>query len=245
MWTELIRLDPAIHYPGIPRHLQTSTPISHITTTTHTMAPPGPLTAQERPSHTTTETAFQYPPHYSFPPFFTLQPVLTTRTSQLQSWSSLIQSYCRHHRIWSLSLNDALSTPLFSNTKLSRKLSLRDARAIIHWMTTSEGSNRAEWIGISTKKGWAKGDEGGDAAKAWIFWRRPEEWAAVLEEWVERTGQKGSVVTLYEITESDATRREEFFGMDGELLVRSLAVCVKRGKAQVFGQEGSEGVKFF
>lgn len=62
---------------------------------------------------------------------------------------------------------------------------------------------------------------------------------------MERTGQKGSVVTLYEITESDATKREEFWGMDAELLMRCLQVCVKRGKAQVFGSEGSEGVKFF
>jgi ESCRT-II complex subunit VPS25 len=30
-----------------------------------------------------------------------------------------------------------------------------------------------------------------------------------------------------------------------ELLLRSLAGSVKRGKAQIFGNEGGEGVKFF
>jgi ESCRT-II complex subunit VPS25 len=109
-------------------------------------------------------------------------------------------------------------------------------------MTTAEGGNRAEWITSSKKKA---GLEGEESAKCWVFWRRPEEWAAVLEEWVERTGQKGVILTLYEIMESDATRREEFWGMDPELLNRSLAICVKRGKAQVFGESGSEGVKFF
>jgi len=37
----------------------------------------------------------------------------------------------------------------------------------------------------------------------------------------------------------------EFHGMDAELLQKALSVLVKRGKAQIFGQEDSQGVKFF
>lgn len=114
-------------------------------------------------------------------------------------------------------------------------------------MCTPEGGNRAEWItagGGKAAKG-GQGQEGEGSAVCWIYWRRPEEWAVAVEEWVERTGQRGTVLTLYELTESDATRREEFYGMDMELLQKSLQVCVKRGKAQIFGAEGSEGVKFF
>ncbi|CAO2650372.1 Nn.00g016640.m01.CDS01 [Neocucurbitaria sp. VM-36] len=200
-----------------------------------------------QPSSSST-TDFQFPPHYFFPPFFTLQPVSSTRSSQLLSWSSLIQSYCRHNRIFSLSLIDALNTPLFNNAKLSRRLSLRDAKAILSWMASPEGGNRAEFIGTSAKKGGKSGAGAGgeeEGGRVWIYWRRPDEWAAALEEWVERTGQKGTVLTLYEIVEGDASRREEFYGMDMDLLQKSLGVCVKRGKAQVFGGEGSEGVKFF
>lgn len=111
-------------------------------------------------------------------------------------------------------------------------------------MSTPEGGNRAEFLGAEKgkKKAAADDDSGG---RCWIFWRRPEEWSAVIEEWVERTGQKGTVLTLYEIVEGDASRKEEFMGMEMELLMRSLAVSVKRGKAQIFGGEGSEGVKFF
>lgn len=195
-------------------------------------------------TYTTLDKSFQFPPQYSFPPFFSLQPVLATRASQLNSWSLLIQSYCQHHRIWSLVLIDALPTPLFTNSTLSRHLSLRDVRAVIQWMSTPEGGNRAEWINTGAAKK-AKVEDGGEAGKCWIYWRRPEEWASALEEWVDRTGQKGTVLTLYEITQSDATSREAFHGMDSELLTRSLAICVKRAKAQVFGGEGSEGVKFF
>lgn len=180
---------------------------------------------------TTTETTtFQFPPHYSFPPFFTLQPVATTRSSQLQSWSTFIQSYCRFHRIFSLSLVDALSTPLFHNTTLSRQLSLRDAKAILTWMASPEGGQRAEFISSGGKK---KVDES-EGGRVWIYWRRPEEWAQQLEEWVDRTGQKGVVLTLYEIVEGEASAREEFAGMDMELLRMSLGGLCQEGEGADF-----------
>lgn len=70
------------------------------------------------------------------------------------------------------------------------------------------------------------------------------------------------MLTLYELTESEATlsqgrlgvlcrnrdsltRSSDFHGMDPDLLQKALAVLVKRGKAQVFGQEDQQGVKFF
>ena len=37
----------------------------------------------------------------------------------------------------------------------------------------------------------------------------------------------------------------EFHEMDPDVLQKALGVLVKRGKAQVFGTEGQEGVKFF
>lgn len=112
-------------------------------------------------------------------------------------------------------------------------------------MSTPEGGTRAEFIGSGTGKKKSTSATDDDGGRYWIFWRRPEEWSAVIEEWVERTGQKGTVLTLYEIVEGDGSAKEEFRGMEIELLMRSLAVSVKRGKAQIFGGEGSEGVKFF
>lgn len=37
----------------------------------------------------------------------------------------------------------------------------------------------------------------------------------------------------------------EFHGMDNDAMMKTLNVLVKRAKAQVFGTEGQEGVKFF
>jgi ESCRT-II complex subunit VPS25 len=178
--------------------------------------------------------SFTFPPTYSFPPFFTPQPNAQTRSAQLLRWSSLVQSYCRHHRIFKLFLSDALDTPLFNNTALKRRLSAQDAKAVIDYMASAEGDNSAEWIGPSTEK-----------ASAWIWWRKPEEWASAVEAWVDETGQKGTVLTLFELVEGEATEREQFHGMDMELLRKCLGTLVKKGKVQIFGGEGQEGVKFF
>lgn len=124
---------------------------------------------------------YKFPPHYSFPPFFTLQPVAATRASQMASWSAHIQAYCRHARLFQLSLIDALDTDLFWNKKLGKRLALRDAREIVNYMTSAEGGQRAEWVDGEKKKG-GEGAEGG--GRAWIYWRRPEEWASLIEGWV-------------------------------------------------------------
>ena len=111
-------------------------------------------------------------------------------------------------------------------------------------MASLEGGQRAEFISSTGSK--KKGVDEGEGGKVWIYWRRPEEWATVLEEWVDRTGQKGVVLTLYEIVEGEASAKEEFAEMDVELLRMSLGVCVKKGRAQIFSSGGEgEGVKFF
>ena len=50
---------------------------------------------------------------------------------------------------------------------------------------------------------------------------------------------------LYSLILEVELTRIEFHGLDQELLLKALNVLVKRGKAQVFGQEDSQGVKFF
>ncbi|KAK0641199.1 vacuolar protein-sorting-associated protein 25 [Cercophora newfieldiana] len=201
---------------------------------------------------------FPFPREYFFPPFFTRQTNLTTHHAQLTKWSSLILSYCRHHRIFKLPLtppdvttttttttpsattttaastSSAVGDDLFYNRKINRRLSLSDTREVIDFLRKD---GRAEYVSGNDKEG------GGDVV--WIYWRTPEEWASLVEAWVDETAQKGSVLTLYELTEGEGTRGTEFHGMDPELLQKALSVLVKRGKAQIFGQEDSQGVKFF
>ncbi|KAK4034436.1 ESCRT-II complex subunit-domain-containing protein [Parachaetomium inaequale] len=236
-----------------------------------TPPPPSTTTTPLPPSSST----FPFPREYSFPPFFTRQTNLTTHHAQLTKWAALVLAYCRHHRLFKLSLSGnpptsttttttgilpltSTTTPaagnkpdsprdtreLFHNPHLNRSLSLSDIREVIAFLRKD---GRAEYIisptSNTTDGGGANDNEGGDIV--WIYWRTPEEWASLVESWVEGTGQKGTVFTVYELVEGEGTRGSDFHGLDQELLLKALNVLVKRGKAQIFGQEDSLGVKFF
>lgn len=105
----------------------------------------------------------------------------------------------------------------------------------------------------------------GKKEDVWIWWLRPEEWASKILEWVEGTAQKGSVLTLYELVEGEESRGQGeskiiidggardsltfgcivFHGLDNEVLHKALNILVKKGKAQMFGNEDAQGIKFF
>ncbi|EEY21936.1 vacuolar protein-sorting-associated protein, partial [Verticillium alfalfae VaMs.102] len=154
---------------------------------------------------------FVFPREYSFPPFFTRQTNLTTHHAQLEKWSALILAYTQHHRIFKLTPPSAASSSaaaadpsllpaaatantthhntddLFHNKTLNRRLAPADAREVLDAMRRD---GRAATVARD-----------GDAV--WVYWRTPEEWAALVEAWVDDTAQKGVVVTLYELTEGD------------------------------------------
>ena len=53
------------------------------------------------------------------------------------------------------------------------------------------------------------------------------------------------MLTLYELTQGDVVKRQEWAGMDEEMIQAALSVLVKNRKAQMFGAEGERGIKFF
>lgn len=119
---------------------------------------------------------------------------------------------------------------LFSDASISRSLKQNDAKVVLTWMSKPENGGRVEWI---------------HSTECFVYWRTPSEFAEMIHNWVDETGQKGTVLTFYELRESDAVRNKEWKNMDEELLGRVLNVLVKKGKAQIFGQEESAGIKFF
>ncbi|PHH61317.1 hypothetical protein CDD81_496 [Ophiocordyceps australis] len=171
-------------------------------------------------------TPFKYPREYSFPPFFTRQTNLVTLAAQRKKWSSLILDYTRHHRLFRLRVSD--DSELFHNERIHRRLPPDDVRDIFDYMRRQA---TVEFL---------PGDD-----VVLVYWRSLDEWAALIEQYVEDTAQKGSVLTLYELTQGDATRGTELHGLDNDILIKALNVLVKRGKAQIFGHEDSLGVKFF
>lgn len=190
-------------------------------------------------------TGFKFPQEYSFPPFFTRQPNITTRHAQQRTWSALVLAYARHHRLFRLRLSEAAETELFYNHALERRLQPVDIRELIDSMA-KEG--RAEYITASSSSsgvGMTSSFADGGHDVIFIYWKKPEEWAAIVEQYVEDTAQKGSVLTVYELSQGDGTRSTDLHGIDSEVLLKALNILVKRGKAQIFGQEDSLGVKFF
>ncbi|KAL7791977.1 ESCRT-II complex subunit domain-containing protein [Trichoderma ceciliae] len=194
---------------------------------------------------------FAFPREYFFPAFFTRQTNLTIHHAQLTKWSSLILSYARHHRLFRLTLSAAADSDLFFNRKLDRRLNPPDIREVVDFMRKD---GRAEFLRAGSGGGGGGGDGSSSSATAaaaaggdvvLLYWRKPEEWAALVEAFVEETAQKGSVLTVYELTEGENTRGTDFHGMDNEVLMKALNILVKRGKAQIFGSEDSLGVKFF
>ncbi|KAJ6259149.1 Vacuolar protein-sorting-associated protein [Drechslerella dactyloides] len=168
-----------------------------------------------------------YPEFYSFPPFFTRQPNAASWSSQLVQWRAFILAYCRAHKLWRLNLLDALDSPLFHNKAINRKLPLPVVREIITDLTAT---SNAEWTSP-------------DKSAAYIFWRTPDDFATLLYTYIDDTGQKGTVLTLHELTDGDNTTDQEWYGMEQAMLVRCLNVLVKRGVAQVFSVGDDKGVK--
>ncbi|KAM0793106.1 hypothetical protein ACM66B_000586 [Microbotryomycetes sp. NB124-2] len=207
-------------------------------------AAPVTTTRQEQPKLTvqplTTASGFTFPSLYSFPPFFTQQPNAQTWQHQRQQWTTLVLSYCKFHKTSRLELTDATSDlELFNNKAIKRRLPLATLRAVIEGMVAS-GQAEYDWAG-------GKPGRGVPPPAALIYWRRPEEWASVIYEWIKETGQTNSIMTFWELTEGgDLVHLQDFYQLPEAVLRKALDTLIKQGKAQVFkgvGEDG-DGVKF-
>ncbi|KAI1826740.1 vacuolar protein-sorting-associated protein [Xylaria intraflava] len=197
--------------------------------------PPPPSTTTTTTTKPQTQPTYRFPPEHAYPPFYTRQTNQNTLRSQHEKWAALILSYCAHHRLYKLSATSPAGEALFHNRQLNRRLSGADTRDVLDFMRRD---GRVEFI----RRG--AGDDG-DGDVVWVYWKTPDEWAALVEAWVDDTALKGTVFTLYELSRGEDTLGTEFHGLDLELLQKALQVLVKRGKAQIFGQEDQLGVKFF
>lgn len=180
-------------------------------------------------------SGFTWPSLYSFPPFFTPQPHVETAIAQLDAWTNLILSYSRENRAFYVDLIEAppaeversqgcltLGSDLFYNQTINRRVNPTFARTIAHHLVQS---GRAAWDdGRGPLPASKKARD--DATRFWILWRRPEEWAEIIYNWVrcldptsvrshslltlltlfsysqvKETGQNKSIMTLFELTE--------------------------------------------
>ncbi|KAG0263983.1 Vacuolar protein-sorting-associated protein 25 [Mortierella polycephala] len=178
-------------------------------------------------------SGFQFPSIHNFPPFYTLQPTASTWNNQADLWGTIIMRYYRHHRLYQLDLDDSLTNEqLFNNQRINRKLKPEAIQAIVDEMVKK---GDAEWDATSQKR------------RAIIYWRKPEDWAAMISSWVFESGLNNSILTYYEIAHGENSEDQEFYNIHATVLQKTMDVLVKRGVAATFQGANFEemGVKFF
>ena len=92
----------------------------------------------------------------------------------------------------------------------------------------------------------------GQRSQCLVYWRSPADWARLILAWVEESGRRGQVCTVYEISQGDEVESQEFYQLDGKVLMKALKQLEREGKAQIFqgsggtggGSEAGLGVKF-
>ncbi|CAM9464990.1 unnamed protein product [Phaeothamnion confervicola] len=168
------------------------------------------------------------PAFFTFPPFFTLQPVLGTREKQLRLWCDLVLKYHNARKEHSFAWR---SWPLWENRQINRRLSDEGALAVAQELIRG---GHAEWQDASK-------------TRMVLFFQSPAETASKLYEWVRKQGRIGEVFTVYELHQGDEMEGTDFFGTDEAVFRKALAVLERDGKAELFQGATSEedGVKFF
>jgi len=78
-----------------------------------------PIRKKKRPPRSPRNLVMSDTEFYDFPPFFTLQPVESTRTKQLQVWRRIILSWFSERPNENLLVLDSFN--LFHNTKIDSK----------------------------------------------------------------------------------------------------------------------------
>lgn len=173
----------------------------------------------------------QRPAIYSFPPFFTKQRNQEVELQRKDDWVKWIVQWARERKRTEILVEKELGGELFGNDAIRRRLKLEDAIEILDYMAMK---GNGFW---------------GRAGKSefHVLYKSLHEWMKLLNDWVDATGQMGSVFTVYELLEGDDTTKEEFHGMDRALFLKVLAYMEEQGCAKIFSASDPAkiGVKIF
>lgn len=177
-------------------------------------------------------TSVKPPAIYSFPPFFTRQRNEALEKQRKEDWVGWIVTWAKARRMTELLVERELGGELFCNKTIGRGLSRDDAVDVLEYMR--ERGN-GEWLTAGKDK-------------FLVLYRSYAEWAKLVFDWVDSTGQMGSVFTVYELLESDATAKEEFHGIEQPLMIKVLTYMQDQlGTATLFtaADPSKMGVKIF
>ncbi|KAI8819178.1 ESCRT-II complex subunit-domain-containing protein [Fimicolochytrium jonesii] len=180
--------------------------------------------------------SYIFPSIHDFPPFYTIQPTISTRTKQLQLWCEILLQYCAATRTSELLVapaamnQDPMTQAVFANERIRRRLNREAIQQIVDELVQQ---GQAEWDSPAKDQ-------------CLIYWRKPEDWGAQVYKWAFDSGSTGSICTVYELLHGEYTEGQEFHGLNEKTMVKALEALAKLGKAQLFvGSTDLEmGVKF-
>jgi len=163
--------------------------------------PPSSTTSSAQPARlslspsTSPTTGFRLPSLYHFAPFFTRQPNPQTWAHQLQTWRTLVLAHARFTRTFRLDLSDdQCALEPFSNPALHRQLALPTLSLILQDLVAQ---GQAAWV------------EPPAAPKSavWVYWKRPDEWATAIYDWVRLSLSPLSTRRQHPLTLGSGARR--------------------------------------
>ncbi|RKP20669.1 ESCRT-II complex, vps25 subunit [Rozella allomycis CSF55] len=172
----------------------------------------------------------EFPAIHSFPPFYTPQVHQETLKAQISQWYEIILTHCRAKSTFVINIQEELSSPLFNNRNIKRRLSIDFLREILNEQVKLE---RGEWET--------------DEKNSCILYRRSlSELSLMIFNWVDSNGLRNSVFTVYELCHGNLTEVEEFHGVPTKSMKRALKILERQGKCQlIVGLNDDEtGVKF-
>ncbi|OCH87539.1 ESCRT-II complex vps25 subunit [Obba rivulosa] len=180
----------------------------------------------------TTPSGFLLPSIHSAPPFFTQQPNPATQAIVAEQWSKLILSYARFRNMFTLRVEDA-EIPggewdeVLRNERINRRLL---------------PAHLASLIADMVSKNLASYDPPNQTRSVLLWWRQPDEWAEVLYQWADSTGQMNTILTFYEIL--DPPVPSALSGIPITVLRRAVSILTKSQRAQIISVSDGEGVRF-
>ncbi|GJN91788.1 hypothetical protein Rhopal_004811-T1 [Rhodotorula paludigena] len=210
-------------------------------------APPPPTRLSLQPA-LSPSSGFLLPSLHAFPPFFTRQPNPQTWAHQLDQWRTLVLAWARFTRTFRIDCShETCGAEPFANHAIKRQLSLPTLRLVLDSLVASGSAAWDTTTLFAGGKKSATAPAGARGGAVWIYWKRPEEWATAIYDWIKETGQTNSIMTFYELTEGgDLVHTTDFYRLPTPILRKALDILIKQGKAQVLKGSGDDGdgVKF-
>jgi ESCRT-II complex subunit VPS25 len=189
--------------------------------------------------------AYEHPPHFHFPPFFTLQPVPSSRAKQLQLWGAYVADYASAHGLTRISISEQKGhADLFSNEAIERRLTPDAVRAVLDHLVAC---GQAVWDSAGRDDGDAiVGQQALEYSAVFMCPKPLAELALEVIAWSNASENDETISTINEMASGELDSTAPFAGLGECVLLAVLKVLVDKDRVVLIeGDNLSEtGVKF-